>query len=77
MTNAEKIRQQLEASAENISLARDHIDPATEYLEEDLEKLHVTLLELKTKMDRDQALQRDREAFAEPPVGLKEWIDNG
>jgi hypothetical protein len=78
MTSSEQtIRAQLKIAEAAVVQAQLVVDDSTEYLEDDLFELRRRLLELREKLDRDAVLQRDREAFAEPSAGLKEWLSGG
>lgn len=74
MSSENKIRLELETAATALQSAFRSIDDSTEYLEDELAPLLIQIKELQKKMTRDAALQRDREAFAEPSAGLKEWL---
>jgi len=78
MTSSEQtIREQLKIAEAAVVQAQLVVDHSTEYLSDDLAALCAQLRELHNKLDRDAALLRDRQAFAEPSAGLGEWLKDG
>lgn len=78
MTSEEQIRQDLERAEGALAQALVSIDESTEYLQEDLMRAYIVARELVNKMRRDEVLQKDRAAFAEPGAGgLGEWVKGG
>ena len=69
MMSEPTIKQDLERAEHFLACALVAIDESTEYLQEDLMNLYIASRELRAKLQRDEVLQKDREAFAEPVEG--------
>jgi hypothetical protein len=77
MTSEEQVKQDLERAENSLANALVAIDESTEYLQDELMQLYIGARELMNKMRRDEVLQKDRAAFAEPEGGLGEWVKGG